>query len=349
MSELVLADPTALAALSGRRKAAMLCVSVGPEAAAEIMKQLPQDMVELLTIEMARTPTVNGPIADAVLQEVVETAHARGYISAGGIAYARSVLEKAIGAERAEDILARLATVIEVTPFEFLRGVPPDHISNFLRQEHPQTVALVIANLPTTDLAARVMQQIPPEQQPDIATRIALMAKTSPDVVREVARVMRHNLESVTHQEYAAAGGVEALATILNSVDRTTERNILERLAVIDSELADQVRALLFVFEDVLKLDDRAIQMVLKEIDSKDLALALRGASSEVGERLMANMSSRAAEMLAEEIEIMPPQRRKVVEEAQSKVVAAVRKLEEAGEIFVSRGAGVLEDDEQVV
>ena len=326
----------------------MLCVSLGPDAAAEVMRQLPQDMVELLTIEMARTPSVNGPVAEAVLQEVVETAHARGYISEGGIAYARDVLERAIGSARATDILARLATVIEVTPFEFLRGVPPDHISTFLRQEHPQTVALVIANLPTTDLAARVMQQIAPEQQANIATRIALMGKTSPDVVREVARVMRQKLESVTHQEYAAAGGVQALAGILNAVDRTTERNILERLADLDSELADEVRALLFVFEDVLKLDDRAIQLVLKEIDAKDLALALRGASPEVADRLMANMSQRAAEMLAEEIDVMPPQRRKVVEEAQSKVVAAVRRLEESGEIFVARG-GALQDDDQVV
>jgi flagellar motor switch protein FliG len=351
MGELALAENPALASVSGRRKAAMLCVSLGPEAAAEILKQLPQDMVELLTIEMARTPAVNGPLQEAVLQEVVDTAHARGYISEGGIAYARGVLERAIGKERAEDILARLATVIEVTPFEFLRGVPPDHISNFLRQEHPQTISLVIANLPTTDLAARVMQLLPPDQQPNIATRIALMAKTSPDVVREVARVMRHNLESVTHQEYAAAGGVQALAAILNAVDRTTERNILERLADMDGELAEQVRALLFVFEDVLKLDDRAIQLVLKEIESKDLALALRGASFEVVERLTSNMSTRAAEMLQEEIEIMPPQRRKVVEEAQSKVVAAVRKLEEAGEIFVSRGAGSAgaDDDDQVV
>ena len=312
MAEGVALADAGLLSLSGRRKAAMLCVSLGPDAAAEVMRQLPQDMVELLTIEMARTPSVNGPVAEAVLQEVVETAHARGYISEGGIAYARDVLERAIGSARATDILARLATVIEVTPFEFLRGVPPDHISTFLRQEHPQTVALVIANLPTTDLAARVMQQIAPEQQANIATRIALMGKTSPDVVREVARVMRQKLESVTHQEYAAAGGVQALAGILNAVDRTTERNILERLADLDSELADEVRALLFVFEDVLKLDDRAIQLVLKEID------------------------------------VMPPQRRKVVEEAQSKVVAAVRRLEESGEIFVSRG-GALQDDDQVV
>src|SRR4051794_23609894 len=176
-----------IANLSGRRKAAMLCVSLGPEAAAEVMRELPQDMIELLTIEMARTPAVQGPVADAVLQEVVETAHARGYLSEGGVAYARNVLEKAVGAKAAEEILSRLATVIEVTPFEFLRGAPPDHIANFLRQEHPQTIALVIANLPNTNLAARVIQQLPSEIQPDIAMRIALMAKTSPDVVREVA------------------------------------------------------------------------------------------------------------------------------------------------------------------
>jgi flagellar motor switch protein FliG len=341
-------DPP-IASIPGRRKAAMLCVSLGADAAAEVMRELPQDLVELLTIEMARTPTVNGPVQDAVLQEVVETAHARGYLSEGGVAYARNVLELAIGASRAEDILARLATVIEVTPFEFLRGVPPDHIANFLRQEHPQTIALVIANLPNVTTAAQVMQQLPAEMQPNIATRVALMAKTSPDVVREVARVMRHNLESVTHHEYAAAGGVQALASILNAVDRTTERNILERLADSDSELADQVRRLLFVFEDVLKLDDRAIQLVLKEIDAKDLALALRGASPEVVDRLMSNMSQRAAEMLAEEIEMMPPQRRKSVEEAQSKIVAVVRRLEEAGEIFVSRGAASGEDEEEQV
>jgi flagellar motor switch protein FliG len=161
---------------------------------------------------------------------------------------------------------------------------------------------------------------------------------------------MRHNLEAVTHQEYAAAGGIQALAAILNAVDRTTERNILERLGASDSELADQVRSLLFVFEDILKLDDRSIQLVLKEIEQKDLALALRGASSEVVDRLMANMSTRAAEMLAEEIEMMPPQRRKIVEEAQSKIVAAVRRLEEAGEIIISRGGGAAaDDDDQVV
>ncbi len=328
-------QPKGLTALSGRRKAAMLCVALGPQGAAQIFQHLPQEMIEKLTVEMARTSSVDAAASESVLEEVVETAYARGYVAEGGVAYAREVLERAVGASRASEILARLATVIEQTPFEFLRG------------EHPQMVALVIANLPTTELAAKVMQQLPPVEQADVATRIALMGQTAPDVVKEIAHVMRQKLESVLQHEYAAAGGVPALAQILNSADRGTERNILEHLAERDAELAEEVRALLFVFEDILKLDDRSIQLVLKEIDARDIALALRGASDDVKERIMGNMSQRGAEMLAEEMEFMPPQRRKVVEEAQSKVVGVVRKLEESGAIFVAREGAA--DEEQVV
>jgi flagellar motor switch protein FliG len=331
-------------ALTGRRKAAMLCVALGPQGAAQIFQHLPPDMIEKLTIEMARTTSVDEAASEVVLEEVVETAYARGYVAEGGVAYAREVLERAVGAARASDILARLATVIEQTPFEFLRGTPPDQIAAFLRGEHPQTVALVIANLPATTLAASVMQQLPPAEQADVATRIALMTQTAPDVVKEIARVMREKLQSVLQHEYAAAGGVPALAQILNSSDRGTERNILDHLAERDAELAEEVRALLFVFEDILKLDDRSVQLVLKEIDAKDIALALRGASEEVKERIMANMSQRGAEMLAEEMEYMPPQRRKVIEEAQTKIVGVVRRLEESGAIFVARGGGAEEE-----
>jgi len=336
-----------LSALSGRRKAAMLCVALGPQGAAQIFQHLPQEMIEQLTVEMARTTSVDAIASEAVLEEVVETAYARGYVAEGGIAYAREVLERAVGSSRASEILSRLATVIEQTPFEFLRGTPPDQIFAFLRGEHPQMVALVIANMPTTELAAKVMQLIPPVEQADVATRIALMGQTAPDVVKEIAHVMRQKLESVLQHEYAAAGGVPALAQILNSADRGTERNILEHLAERDAELAEEVRALLFVFEDILKLDDRSIQLVLKEIDARDVALALRGASDDVKERIMGNMSQRGAEMLAEEMEFMPPQRRQVVEEAQSKVVGVVRRLEESGAIFVAREGAA--DEEQVV
>jgi flagellar motor switch protein FliG len=260
--------------------------------------------------------------------------------------YARDVLERAVGEAYASDILTRLQTVIEANPFDFLRPTPPDQIMAFLRNEHPQTIALVIANLPRTEIAAKVMALLAPAEQADVAVRIALMGHTPPDVVKEVATVMRSKLDTVASQDFAAAGGVPGLAQILNSSDRAMERNILESLAHENEQLAEEVRSLLFVFEDILKLDDRAIQLVLKEIDPKDLALALRGASEEVRDRILKNMSQRGADMLREEMEYMPPQRRRVVEESQSKIVAAVRRLEETDAIVVSRSG---REDELVV
>jgi flagellar motor switch protein FliG len=332
------------AAISGRRKAAILCVSLGTAGAAEIFRHLTDDVLEKLTVEMARLPEVKPEHAELVHQEVIDTAYARGYIAEGGVRYAREVLERAVGAERAEEILSRLANVIESTPFEFLRSTPPEQVLAFIRTEHPQTIALVLANLPTTELAAKVMQLLPAEQQTDIALRIATMGQTPPDVVKEVAAVMATKLQNVIQQEYSAVGGVQSLAEILNNADRPTERNVLEHLAEVNPELADEVRSMLFVFEDLLKLDDRSVQLVLKEVDAKDLALALRGASDEVRDRIMANMSQRGAEMLAEEMEYMPPQRRKVIEEAQTKIVGVVRRLEESGAIFVARGGGAEEE-----
>jgi len=333
-----------VATLPGRRKAAILLVSLGKEAAADVFQHLPEEMIEKLTIEMARTREVRPEDAEAIQREAIESAYARGYVGDGGVAYAREVLERAVGEKRASEILARLATVIEQTPFEFLRSTPPDQILAFLRAEHPQTTALVLANLPTTEIAAKVMQLMPPEEQAEVATRIATMDKTSPDVIKDIAVVMKEKLQMVFQQEYAAAGGVQTLADILNAADRGTERNILEHLQKEDEELADEVRSLLFTFEDLLQLDDRSVQLVLKEVDTKDLALALRGATEEVRDWLFSNLSERASEMLREELELMPPQRRRVVEEAQSKVVAAVRRLEDAGEIVIARG-GAQEDE----
>jgi flagellar motor switch protein FliG len=331
--------------LSGKRKAAILCVSLGSSGAAEIFKHLPNEMIEQLTVEMAKTPSVEPEQAEFVLEEFVETSTARGYIAEGGLRYAREVLEQAVGRERAGEILSRLSAVIEVSPFDYLRSTPPDQIAAFLRNEHPQTIALVVAQLPTTALAAKVMEMLAPEQQADVAARIAMMGQTSPDVVKEVASVMEHKLETVLQREYAAAGGVRSLASILNSSNRATERNILDYLQTADEALADEVRMLLFVFEDILKLDDRAIQLVLREVDSKDLALAMRGTNQDVQDKILANMSQRGAEMLREEMEFMPPQRRRVVEEAQTKIVAVVRRLEDSGEIVIARGGGD-EDDE---
>jgi flagellar motor switch protein FliG len=332
--------PNPAANLSGRKKAAVLLVSLGPESAAEVFKNLPDDVIEDLTVEMAKTRDVTPEVAEAVQGEIVSMAYARGWKAAGGANFTRDVLERALGTRRASEILMRLATVIEASPFGYLRGTPPDQIYAFLRGEHSQTVALVIANLPTRELSAKVIQLMKPDEQAEVALRIATMGKTSPDIVKEVAAVMREKLQSVIHHEYAASGGAEALADILNSADRGTERNILEHLSDKDAELADQVRALLFTFEDLLQLDDRSVQLVLKNVDTKDLALALRGSTEEVKHWILANMSERGGELLKEEIEYMPPQRRRVVEEAQSKIVGVVRKLEDSGEIIIARGGG---------
>jgi flagellar motor switch protein FliG len=334
-----------VAQLTARQKAAVLCVALGPESAAQIFKHLPEDVMERLTVEMAQTHEVSPRHAALVQREVIENAYAHGYMAEGGIRYARAVLERAVGEERADEILSRLANVIEATPFEFLRQTPADQIFAFIRTEHPQTIALVLANLPSTDLAAKVITLLPAEQQADVALRIALMGQTPPDVVKDVAHVMQAKLDSVLHHEYSAVGGVGSLAEILNNSDRATERNILEHLTEQDAELAEEVRSMLFVFEDLLELDDRTVQLVLKEVDSKDLALALRGASDDVKDRLLANMSQRGAEMLREEMEFMQPQRRRVIEEAQTKIVAVVRRLEDAGTIFLSRGATGSEDE----
>jgi flagellar motor switch protein FliG len=332
------------ATLDGRRKAAVLCIALGPVGAAEVFRRLPNDVMEQLTVEMARTGAVEPTETDTVIDELLEHARLGGWDLEGGIRYARQVLERALGPDRAAELLSRLNTVMETNPFDFLRRTPPDQINAFLRYESSQTIALVLANLPE-DVAAKVLGQMPPEQQSEIAACIATMTHVSPDVVKEVAAVMEAKLEVVTRHEVSVAGGIRSLAQILSSADRSTERNVLETLSKEKPELADAVRSLLFVFEDVLKLDDRAIQLVLKEVEAKDLALAMRGTSETVVERIMANMSSRAAEMLREEMEFMPPQRRRAVEEAQSKIVAVVRRLEDGGAITISRGG----DDDDIV
>ena len=272
-----------------------------------------------------------------MLEELAATVTAYDSLNAGGVDYAREVLERALGPERALEIIGRMSTVIERRPFEFLRKTPPEQMVTFLRNESPQTIALVIANLHTT-LASQVLSNLPDSDQAEIALRIARMGETSPDVVKQVEDVMRQKLDTVVQQEYSAAGGIKSLAEILNHTDRSTERNVLDSLTETDEELAVEVRRLLFVFEDIIKLDDRAIQMILREADQKDLALALRGVSDEVKDRILGNMSERGAQMLTEEMEFQPPQRKRVVEEAQGRIVAIVRKLEEAGAVVLSRG-----------
>src|SRR3954453_942507 len=334
--------------LRGVSKAAALLVSLGAEPAASIFNHLREEEIERLSLEMAQLESVPPNETGAIYSEVLETAHAVGFYAEGGVEFAREVLENSVGSERAAEIIGRLAAIIEMRPFEFLRRTPPDQIASFLQTESPQTIALVVANLHTT-LAAQVLAQLPAEQQAFTAVRIATMNETSPEVIKDVEAVLRQKLSSVISQEYAASGGVKPLADILNSADRSTERNVLDRLSELDDELAEEVRSLLFVFDDVVKIDDRGMQQVLKEIEQKDLALALRGVSDDVREKILGNMSQRGAEMLLEELELQPPQRRSIVEEAQSRIVGIVRKLEDAGALTISRGGGGEDDDEQLV
>jgi flagellar motor switch protein FliG len=330
--------------LRGLQKSAVLMVALGEERAAEIFRHLSQAEVEALSLEIAKAPKVPSDVCHEVVTEAVESVLAEAYVAEGGVDYARALLQKSLGGDRAEEIISRLAATIERRPFEFLRRTPPEQIHVFLRNESPQTVALVVANLHTA-LAAQVLSLLAPEEQADVAARVALMGETQPAVVAQVETVMKQKLSSVIAAEYSTAGGVQSLADILNHSDRTTERNVLDQLAASNGELADEVRLLLFTFEDVVKLDDRSIQMVLKDVDQKDLAISLRGVSDDVKHRIFSNMSERGAELLKEEIEFQPPQRRRVIEESQGRIVGVVRRLEEAGAIVISRGSGGGDDE----
>lgn len=318
------------------QKAAMLLVSIGPERASEVFRHLGEDEIEVLSLEMAKLRQLDPVATDGVLQELVDMARAYELRLAGGIDYAHEVLERSLGAERAAEIAGRLSTVIEKRPFESLRRTPPEQIVNFLAGESPQTVAVVVAHLHST-LAGKVLSQLPESLQGDTALRIAQMGAMSPEVVRGVDTVMRQNF-STTVEQGPAVSGVESLAQILVRGDRSTERNVLDGLAETDEELAAEVRQLLFTFDDIIELDDRSIQLVVREADQKNLALALRASGEDLKQRILSSMSTRAAQMLVEELECQPPQRKRVIEEAQGKIVAIVRRLEDAGAIILSRG-----------
>lgn len=332
--------------LPGKRKAALLMACLGSERAASVIQRLREEEIEGLSLEMAKLSPVGAETTESIFNELAAVVGGGGSMVAGGLDFAREVLERALGPERAAGLLGRLSTVIEMRPFEFLRRIPPDQISAFLRTESPQTMALVIANLHAT-LAAQVLASLPEHTQAEVALRIAGMGETSPRVIAQVEEVIRNKLNDVVQQEYSVAGGPRALAEILNHADRPTERNVLDSLASTDENLAEEVRRMLFVFEDIVTLEDRAIQQILRDVDQKDLVLALRGAPEAVKEAMLKNMSERAAAMLKEEMEVQKPQRKRDVDDAQGRIVAVVRKLEEEGAIVIARSDG--EESEAVV
>ncbi|NLJ61438.1 MAG: flagellar motor switch protein FliG [Firmicutes bacterium] len=322
--------------LSGREKAAIAVVALGARTASEIFQYLDERKIEQLTMEIAGLGSISPDLKEEALDEFYEAYESEGYLS-GDLEYVRQVLERALGRPRAMEIVDKIAASLQEQPFSFAREIDAAQLTSFIENEHPQTIALVLAHL-HIDQAASVLSLLPKEVQIEVAKRLAEMDRTSPDVVKEVENVLRDRLLSIGGQDYTAAGGIDALVDILNRVDRATEKTILEDLEEQDPVLAEEVKKLMFVFEDIVLLDDRSIQTVLKEVDMKDLALALKAASEAVMKRIVSNMSDRAAEMLKEDIEFMGPVRLRIVEDAQQRIVNIVRRLDDSGEIIISRG-----------
>ncbi len=331
-------------AFTGKQKAAVLLVSLPPDVAAGVYKHLKEDEIEEVTLEIANLHKVKPDAKEKVFSEFQDLYMAQEYISQGGIDYARELLERAVGSRRAEEIIGRLTVSLQVRPFDFARRSDPAQLLNFIQNEHPQTIALVLAYL-HPDQAGVILSALSPARQVEVARRLATMDRTSPDVLQEVERVLEKKLSSFASQEFTVAGGIEATVDILNQTDRGTEKLILESLGEQDPELAEEIKRRMFVFEDVVLLDDRAIQQVIRDVDSKDWALALKTASEEVASRVYKNMSKRASEMLQEDIQYLGPVRLRDVEEAQQRIVNVIRRLEDSGEIIIARGG----EDEVVV
>ena len=327
------------AELTGVQKAAVLLITLGPEKSASIFKHLKEEEIEELTLEIANTRSISPQEKEDVLNEFYQVCLAQQYIAEGGIGYAKELLEKALGEQKAQDVITKLTASLQVRPFEFIRKTDPSQVLNFIQDEHPQTIAMILSYLSPAQ-SAMILGALTPEKQADVAKRIAMMDRTSPDVIKEVERVLERKLASLLNQDYTIVGGVDAIVDILNTVDRGTEKHIMESLEIEQPELADEIRKKMFVFEDILLLDDRVIQRVLRDVDNNDLGIALKGANEEVQNVIFKNLSKRLSAMIKEDMEFMGPVRMKDVEEAQQKIVGIIRKLEDSAEIVISRGGG---------
>jgi len=332
--------------LDGKRKAAMLLIALGPEVSALVLKKLDHKQIETVTKEIADVGFVDSQEKKRIYDEFKTAIKEHGILSEGGLAYLKEILDKAVGPHKAGELLERIVASKESIPFDFIRDVDPAQILNFIQNEHPQTIALILSYL-RPDQAASILSQLPNDKQVEVVKRVATMDQTAPDVIKEIEYMLHKKISSVSSEEFSLAGGVKAVAEVLNRADRATEKSILESLEEESPEIADEVKKLMFVFEDIILVDDRGVQQILKEIDNKELALALKTASEELKDKIFKNMSKRAAEGIKEEMEYMGPVRLKNVEEAQQNIVAVVRRLEEAGEVIISgRGGG---EDEIIV
>lgn len=330
--------------IAGIQKAAMLLIALGPEKSATVFKHLKEEEIELLTLEIANTRSVSPQSKENILEEFYQVCLAQQYIAEGGVGYAKELLEKALGVEKAQEVMGRLTASLQVRPFEFIRKADPSQILNFIQDEHPQTIALILSYLAPAQ-ASLIVAALPLDKQSDVAKRIALMDRTSPDVIKEVETILERKLSSLVNQDYTIVGGVDAIVEILNTVDRGTEKHILENLEIEEPELTDEIRRKMFVFEDILSLDDKTIQRVLRDVDNNDLEIALKGSNEEVQNVIFNNVSKRLAAMIKEDMDFMGPVRMRDVEESQQKIVSIIRKLEDSGEIIIARGGG----DELVV
>lgn len=325
--------------LTGKQKAAILLISLGPDVSASVYKHLSEEEIEKLTLEISGVKKVDSLAKEDILEEFHNIALAQDYITQGGIGYAKTVLEKALGTDQAAVIINRLTSSLQVRPFDFARKADAGQILNFIQSEHPQTIALILSYLDSAQ-AGQILSELPQDVQADIARRIAMMDSTSPEIINEVEQILERKLSATVTQDYTQTGGIEAVVDVLNGVDRATERTILDALEIQDPELAEEIKKRMFVFEDIVTLDNRAIQRVIRDCENEDLMLALKVSSDEVKEIVFKNMSSRMVETFKDEMEFMGPVRLRDVEEAQSRIVAIIRRLEESGEIVVARGGG---------
>ncbi|MHB8073717.1 flagellar motor switch protein FliG [Desulfosporosinus fructosivorans] len=323
--------------LTGIQKAAILMISLGSESSSEIVKHLGDVEIEQLTLEMASVGKVSPETRDYVVEEFHQMCLANDYITQGGIEYAREVLERALGQSRAFDIISRLSTSLKMRPFDLVRRTDPKQLFSFIQGEHPQTIALIMTHLPV-DKAATLLSSLPMDRQADVAKRVATMGRTSPEVLKEIEKVLERKISSLAPTDYSASGGIQSIVDVLNRADPGTVKVVMDALEMEDPDLAEQIKRQMFVFEDIVILDDRGIQLVLREVETKDLGIALKGSNPEVAQKILANMSSRAGQMLKDDMEFMGPVRLRDVEEAQQRIVKVIRKLEESGAVVISRG-----------
>ena len=325
--------------ISGAQKAAILLLQLGMERSALVLRSLRESEIAEIMAEVARLRDVQADVAEQVIEEFTTLAETAGHVKSGGIEFARNLLEQSLGGAKATEILDRLTAQMIDMPFEFLRKADSRQVLSFVQDEHPGTISLVLAYMPP-DSAAMVMSALPEALQKEVALRLATMERTSPEVIDDIEAVLERKLSSVlAPTELTAAGGVQSLVDIINRADRATERLILEGLEQDNEELADEVRQRMFVFEDIEQLDDRSIQLILRQVDGKDLAVALKGVRAQVKDKITANMSQRAAANMLEEIELLGPVRLSTVEEAQGSIVRIIRALEESGQLVLTRTA----------